>query len=206
MLYGSNFFKKNSDYKPLFKSLESEVGKEKTVEIIDLAGKELDKIMEDFSQVPKGERNHTDNYIFPRVALYRILKNEFDGSAIRMIDEAINIQGEKMGRLLRKVTALPFMEKIFLKIFASMTKNVFGEKNGFIQKFYSSAKGIVKFDILDCTYCRYCRECECPELIHTFCNTDGYCFGNLSKITFEREETLEFGKKCDFTLTIVKKK
>ena len=121
-----------------------------------------------------------------------------------MIDEAINIQGEKMGNLLRKLTAFPFMEKIFLKMFESMAKNMFGEKNGFTQKFYSSPKGTVKFDILDCTYCRYCMLCECPELIHTFCNTDSYCFGNLSKIVFIREETLEFGKKCDFTLTISK--
>ena len=156
MSYGNNFFKKNRDYKPLYKSLENQVGKEKVTEIFNSAGRELDSIMSDFPNVPKGERNHTDNYIFPRVALYRILKKEF------------------------------------------------GEKNGFAQKFYLSSKGTVKFDILDCTYCRYCKLCECPELIHTFCNTDSYCFGNLSKIVFTREETLEVGKKCDFTLTISK--
>lgn len=204
MSYGNKFFKKNSDYKPLYKALENQVGKEKVAEIFDLAGRELDNIMSEFPNVPKGERNYTDNYIFPRVALYRILKKEFSGNAIGMIDEAINIQGEKMGNLLRKLTAFPFMEKIFLKMFESMAKNMFGEKNGFTQKFYSSPKGTVKFDILDCTYCRYCMLCECPELIHTFCNTDSYCFGNLSKIVFIREETLEFGKKCDFTLTISK--
>lgn len=100
-----------------------------------------------------------------------------------MIDEAVNIQGEKVGSILRNFTALPLMEKLFLKIFASMARNMFGEKNGFAQEFYSSPKGTVKFDILDCTYCRYCRQCDCPELIHTFCNTDAYCFGNLSEIS-----------------------
>ena len=206
MSYGSRFFKKNSDYKSLHKLLVNRAGEEKADEIFERAGRELDKIMSEFPKVPKGERNHTDNYIFPRVALYRILKDEFGDSAIGMIDEAINIQGERMGSLLRKFTALPFMEKMFLKIFAAMAKNMFGEKNGFAQTFYSSPKGTVKFDILDCTYCRYCRQCGCPELIHTFCNTDAYCFGNLSKITFTREETLELGKKCDFTLTITGKK
>ena len=196
---------KNSDYKPLYNSLLIKVGQEKAIKIFDLAGKELENIMKDFPDVLKGERNHTDNYIFPRVALYRVLSNEFGKDAIGMIDEAVNIQGEKVGSILRKFTALPFMEKIFLKIFALMAKNMFGEKNGFTQKFYTSSKGTVKFDILDCTYCRYCRQCNCPELIHTFCNTDAYCFGNLSKVVFTREQTLEHGEKCDFTLAISNK-
>ena len=119
MSYGKKFFKKNKDYKPLCKSLEKQVGKEKVTEIFDLAGKELDKIMSDFPCVPEGERNHTDNYIFPRVALYRVLKKEFGDNALGMIEEAVNIQGEKMGNLLRKFTALPFMEKIFLKNFSA---------------------------------------------------------------------------------------
>lgn len=89
-----------------------------------------------------------------------------------------------------------------LLLFSVMAKNMFGEKNGFQQRFYPSPRGTVKFDILDCVYCRYCRKCGCPELIHTFCNTDAYCFGNLSKIRFVREDTLENGEKCDFTLRI----
>lgn len=202
MSYGSKFYKKNSDYKPLYKSLLNKVGEEKAKNIFVLAGEELDNIMKEFPNVPKGERNHTDNYIFPRVALYKVLRNEFGKVAVEMIDEAVNIQGEKVGRILRKFTALPFMERLFLKIFEAMAKNMFGEKNGFAQKFYCSSQGTVKFDILDCTYCRYCKMCNCPELIHTFCNTDAYCFGNLSKVTFIREQTLEYGEKCDFTLKI----
>lgn len=203
MSYGSKFFKKSSDYKPLYRTLINEIGEEKAVKVFKFAGDELDNIMHEFPDVPKGERNHTDNYIFPRVAMYRVLKKEFGENALAMIDELVNIQGEKMGQMLRKFTSLPYMERLFLKIFASMAKNMFGEKNGFAQEFYTTAKNTVKFDILDCTYCRYCRLCNCPELIHTFCNTDAYCFGNLSKITFSREQTLERGTKCDFILTIV---
>ena len=57
MSYGNKFFKKNSDYKPLYKALENQVGKEKVAEIFDLAGRELDNIMSEFPNVPKGERN-----------------------------------------------------------------------------------------------------------------------------------------------------
>ena len=105
-----------------------------------------------------------------------------------------------MGGILKRITSFPFMERLFLLLFSVMAKNMFGEKNGFQQRFYPSPRGTVKFDILDCVYCRYCRKCGCPELIHTFCNTDAYCFGNLSKIRFVREDTLENGEKCDFTL------
>lgn len=202
MSYGEKFFKRNRDYKPLYKSLKNLVGIEETKHIFFLAGKELDDLMERFPNIPKGERNHTDNYIFPRVAIYRVLKKDFGDEAIKMIDNAVNIQGEKMGNLLRKFTSLPFMEKLFLRIFILMAKNMFGEKNGFAQKIHVFSTDTVKFDILDCTYCRYCKKCNCPELIQTFCKSDAYCFGNLSKIAFTRTQTLEHGKKCDFTLTI----
>ncbi len=205
MSYGTSFFKKNGDYKPLRKSIIKKYNKETSKRIFALAAAELDCIMEKFTNIPKGERNHTDNYIFPRVAVYRVLQKKFgDDEAMQLIDEMIHVQGQKMGNVLKKFTALPFMEKLFLKIFASMAKNMFGENNGFKQTFYSTQKGTVKFDILDCTYCRYCRLCDCPELIHTFCNSDAYCFGNLSKINFTRQQTLEYGEKCDFTLTITK--
>ncbi len=201
MSYGTEFFKKNRDYSHLRRSLSDRYGAEKADMIFKMAGSELDCIKDHFTDVPAGERSHTDNYIFPRAALYCVLKEEFGSSeAMAMIDEAIDIQGRKMGAMLRKFTALPLIEKVFLKIFALMAKNMFGEKNGFSQIFYSSPKGTVKFDILDCTYCRYCRLCGCPELIHTFCNSDAYCFGNLSKIRFTREHTLEHDEKCDFLL------
>ncbi len=203
MSYGSRFFRQNSDYRPLRRSLEDRIGKAEATRLFDQAGEELDRIMAQFPTIPKGERSHTDQYIFPRVALYRVLRNAFGDEAMKMIDRTVNQQGEKMGALLRKFTSLPLMERIFLKIFAQMAKNMFGEKNGFAQKFYPTVSGVVKFDILDCTYCRYCRKCGCPELIHTFCNTDAYCFGNLSKVRFERAQTLEYGEKCDFTMTIV---
>lgn len=191
-----------SDHKSLQKQLIGEYGKEKANSIFVAAEAELNCLLQRFPDIPKGERTHTDNYIFPRVALYRVLKKEFGEEAMVMIDDVIHVKGTKMGSLLRKITSLPLMEKLFLRIFAFMAKNMFGEKNGFRQSFYTSPKGIVKFDILDCVYCRYCRLCDCPELIHTFCDSDAYCFGNLSKIEFAREQTLENGEKCDFTLTI----
>ncbi|WP_394965372.1 L-2-amino-thiazoline-4-carboxylic acid hydrolase [Candidatus Allofournierella excrementigallinarum] len=200
MSWGEKFFKRNRDYKPLYRYLKKLVGTEETKRLFFRAGEELDALMKRFPDIPKGERNHTDNYIFPRVAIYRVLKRKFGDEAIKMIDDVVDVQGGKMGSFLRMFTSLPFAEKLFLRIFVVVAENMFGEQNGFALKMHVSSPDTVKFDILDCTYCRYCKKCGCPELIHTFCDSDEYCFGNLSKITFIRTQTLEHGEKCDFTL------
>ena len=201
MSYGGRFYKKSSDYKPLGKIVAVLYGKQRANEIFRAAGEELDRLLAQFPDIPKGERNHTDGYIFPRAALYRVMSKELGADeAMRLIDEAVHNQGIRMGKMLRNMTALPFMKGAFLRIFASMAKNMFGEKNGFRQVYYDTAKDTVKFDILDCTYCRYCRLCGCEELIHTFCQSDADCFGSLTGIRFVRESTLDKGDKCDFTL------
>ena len=64
MSYGSKFYKRSNDYKPLYKSLVSKAGKENAKKMFALVGEELDNIMKSFPDVPAGERNHTDNYIF----------------------------------------------------------------------------------------------------------------------------------------------
>lgn len=186
----------------MYSLLVSKFGVEQANTIFDAANIELKKVTMEYPDIPKGERRHTNLFIFPRVAIYRVMKQHFGKDAIDLMDEVICFEGEKMGGILKRITSFPFMERLFLLLFSVMAKNMFGEKNGFQQRFYPSPRGTVKFDILDCVYCRYCRKCGCPELIHTFCNTDAYCFGNLSKIRFVREDTLENGEKCDFTLKI----
>ena len=197
-----NFFKRNKNYRFLYSLLVSKFGVEQANTIFDAANIELKRVTMEYPDIPKGERRHTNLFIFPRVAIYRVLKQHYGKDAIDLMDEVICFEGEKMGGILKRITSFPFMERLFLLLFSVMAKNMFGEKNGFQQRFYPSPRGTVKFDILDCAYCRYCRKCGCPELIHTFCNTDAYCFGNLSKIRFVREDTLENGEKCDFTLRI----
>lgn len=206
MSYGSAFFKKSGDYRPLYQALQESEGKERTVVIFRRAGEELDRIIAEFPDIPKGEKNHTHKYIFPRCALYRVLKAEFGDRALGMIEDVVAVQGQKMSQMLHGFTAFPFMERLFLKIFAAMARNMFGESSGFAQQFHASPKGMVKFDILDCTYCRYCRKCGCPELIHSFCESDAYNFGHLAKLTFERTQTLEHGEKCDFMLKLSSQK
>ncbi len=81
----------------MHKSLSERYGCAKADKVFDFAGAELDNLLIEYPNTPKGERNHTDKYIFPRVAIYRALKRELpDETAILLIDEAIEAQGKKM--------------------------------------------------------------------------------------------------------------
>lgn len=102
-----------SDYKSLQKQLIGEYGKEKANSIFVAAEAELNCLLQRFPDIPKGERTHTDNYILPRVALYRVLKKEFGEEAMVMIDDVIHVKGTKMGSLLRKITSLFLLWKSY---------------------------------------------------------------------------------------------
>lgn len=86
-----------------------------------------------------------------------------------------------------------------MQVFLFMLEKMFGEDAGFKQRLYKANKEEIRLDIIECPYCEYCKLCNCPELIHTFCDSDIYCYGNLPKIEFVRHSTLGTGgEKCDF--------
>ena len=107
MTYGEKFFRKNSDYKPLFKLLAKEYGAEKGKYIRQSAGNELDSIISQFPDMSEGERQHTDKFIFPRIALYRVLQAEVGDKELKYIEDTVTIQGKRMGKLLRGISCLP---------------------------------------------------------------------------------------------------
>lgn len=204
MAVGVSFYEKDNSYKLLFKWLVDKYGNERATVIYNYATTDLNQLLARYSMLSKGERQHTDRFIFPRISMYRAMLNELGNEAMPIMDKLIFVEGTKVGKLLGHITKFPFMKQIFLKIFASMAKKQFGKKNGFEQIFYTSPRHQVRFDIIKCPYCKYCTLCGCPELTHTFCDSDSYCFTNLTKMSFVREQTLAKGEKCDFSLTIKK--
>lgn len=191
----------SSDYNTMHRAVGAEYGKAVAKAIWNDARKRLNELAGQLPDLSKGERQHVEGYILPRIAVYRSMESCLGSEkAMALLDAAILERGQKMGAMLRRMTALPLMKGMFMKIFASMAKSTFGAAGGFEQRYYDTPKDTIKFDILDCTYCRWCRRLDCPEIIHTFCDSDSYCYGKLTGITFERTQTLEHGEKCDFTL------
>lgn len=207
MSKGMNFYKKNKVYTLLRKTLSNHYSPQKVHNIYEYAGNELDKLLSQYSGIPKGEHFHTDKFIFPKIAMYRALLNELNKEeSLQMLENVTRIQAMKQGHKLGKITTIPGMKTIFIKMFGKGAKTMFGERAGFKQHFYPSQKGRLKFDILQCPYCKYFDLCGCPELTYMSCDSDIYSYGNLTGIEFTRAQTLgRGGDLCDFNLELIKK-
>lgn len=206
MRTSKNFFDKDTAYKMMRKDMIHKYGKDKTKTIFDKASEELELLYNEYHNIPEGERRHTHESIFPRIALYRVLLEELPDKAMSIMDLAVENAGIKVGKILNVLTSIPGMKSIFIKIFKYMTKEMFGPSAGFQQQFYETKKDELRFDIIECPYCKYCRLCGCDDLTHTFCDSDIYCYGHLSGIDFKRTQTLGTGGDCcDFNLKVRRK-
>ncbi|MBQ6039815.1 MAG: L-2-amino-thiazoline-4-carboxylic acid hydrolase [Oscillospiraceae bacterium] len=160
----------------------------------------LTRILRKYADIPDGIHAHTDVFIFPSAAIYLTAQKYVSKEqAYSFIENAAAERTEKIGRMLAKIMALPFMRDIFLKMMNKMTKKKFGKNCGFQNRFYPKKKGEYRMDILACPYCKYFTELGCPELTKIFCENDERGYGNLPGLKFERNTTLgKDGDRCDF--------
>ena len=86
-----NFFKRNKNYRFLYSLLVSKFGVEQANTIFDAANIELKRVTMEYPDIPKGERRHTNLFIFPRVAIYRVMKQHFGKDAIDLMDEVMGV-------------------------------------------------------------------------------------------------------------------
>ncbi len=202
-----SFYKKHHGYKLLLKDIAEKYGAEKAEAICRSAQKELDGLRRKYFGLPKKTKRHTDDNIFPRVAIYRIMQKEIPGNELKMLDKASSEIGGRVNRLLNRITHFPGMAVFFLRAMSYMERKMYGPDAGFATVFHADNNEKVRFDITKCPYFEYCSICGCPELAKTFCKSDIYCYGNLDKIAFERSETIGTGgTKCDFCFSTKKMK
>lgn len=166
------------------------------------AGRRLGAIMAQHAEIPKGERSHTDNYIFPAAAIYLTLKETMDQkAAYDVIESSAAGMTTNAGRKLAGLMRLPGMKSLFVRIWDPLTRKMFGAGNGFQNVFYPKAKGEFRMDILACPYCRYFTALGCPELTKIYCENDERVYGDLPGLEFKRTGTLGTGAdRCDFYL------
>ena len=164
------------------------------------ATKRLDSIMNQYANLPKGVRFHTDSYIFPSAAIYLAAKEHIPaGKAYSLIENAAISNTLPMGEKLGKMMKIPGFAGFFLSLWDPISKKMFGESSGFKNVFYPKEKGAYRMDIVACPYNRYFTELGCPELCKIFCDNDERTYGNLPGLEFERTTTLgKGGDRCDF--------
>lgn len=201
MKTGKKTYESSKMYKELRKILKEKYGANIVNDIYDEAAQKLDAMLIEYKEIPQGEHYHTDSFIFPKAAMYLVMKEKIGDEALNIMDEFGKNYGMKVGKRLASITKTRFMSKVFMKIFGNMSKSKFGNANGFEQKFYDGNNKQVKFDILQCPYKKYFELCGCSEIAPFSCDSDVYCYGNLPHVEFRRTETLsKGGSRCDFEL------
>ena len=190
------YYEKLGGFSYLLGELRKKLGKEQTDVLLNDAVNLYNELYDKYKGLPKKEKLHTEQIIFPRAAIYlQMIKYIPSEEAISLIEESVRIGVEPDRNRLHIATKLPFIRPLFFKIFRKMIGTMFNGDAGF--KLADSRHSRV--DVLQCPYMKYCELLGCKELTGTFCLSDDRVYGNMCGIAFERQGTIGRGSdKCDF--------
>lgn len=188
------------------KEIEKRLDANTSLEVWLLSKKKLEDMLNKYDGLPEGVQVHTHGFIFPIAAIYLSLKAKAPEQAFEIMQYTMKEKSSKFGKSLAKMTYIPGFKKIFLSMWDSMSRKMFGEASGFKNIFYECPKGEFRMDITQCPYNKYLTEAGCPELTKLFCENDIYSYGNIPGLKFTRTKTLGTGGDCcDFKMELIRK-
>ena len=194
------YYEKLGGFSYLLGELRKKLGEEQTDILINAAVKLCNELCDQYKNLPKKEKLHTEQMIFPRAAIYlQMIKYIPHEEAIGLIEESVRIGVEPDRNRLHIAMKLPLIRPLFFKIFHKMIGTMFNEDAGFKFEEIEADSRHYRVDVLQCPYMKYCELLGCKELTSTFCLSDDRVYGNMCGITFERHGTIGRGSdKCDF--------
>ena len=194
------YYEKLGGFSYLLGELRKKLGKEQTDVLVNDAVKLCNELCDQYKGLPKKEKIHTEQMIFPRAAIYlQMIKYISREEAISLIEESVRIGVEPDRNRLHIATKLPFIRPLFFKIFHKMIGTMFNGDAGFKFKEIEADNRHYRVDVLQCPYMKHCELLGCKELTSTFCLSDDRVYGNMCGIIFERQGTIGRGSdKCDF--------
>lgn len=194
------YYEKLGGFSYLLGELRTKLGKEQTDVLVNDAVKLCNELCDQYKNLPKKEKLHTEQMIFPRAAIYlQMIKYIPHEEAIGLIEESVRIGVEPDRNRLHIATKLPLIRPLFFKIFHKMIGTMFNGDAGFKFEEIEADSRHYRVDVLQCPYMKYCELLGCKELTSTFCLSDDRVYGNMRDITFERQGTIGRGSdKCDF--------
>lgn len=194
------YYEKLGGFSYLLSELRKKLGAQQTDVLVNNAVKLCNELCDQYKNLPKKERLHTEQMIFPRAAIYlQMIKHLPREEAISLIEESVRIGVEPDRKRLYAATKLPFIRPLFFKIFHKMIGTMFNGDAGFKFEEIEADSRHYRVDVLQCPYMKYCELLGCKELTSTFCLSDDRVYGNMCGITFERHGTIGRGSdKCDF--------
>lgn len=174
-------------------------GNEKTVIIVELAQKHYQECLALCKDASKGERTHLEDTILLTTAVYKALLEVDSEDALKNTNDIIINLCETGGSILNNMLKIPGMTAVFMKLLPKMALKLFGRECGFDYINFEASGDMMQMDMTMCPYVKYAKRFQVDELMPVFCNSDFATYGNLSKISFRRTETLGTGgSKCDF--------
>lgn len=174
-------------------------GNEKTVIIVELAQKHYQECLALCKDASKGERTHLEDTILPTTAVYKALLEVDSEDALKNTNDIIINLCETGGSILNNMLKIPGMTAVFMKLLPKMALKLFGRECGFDYINFEASGDMMQMDMTMCPYVKYAKRFQVDELMPVFCNSDFATYGNLSKISFRRTETLGTGgSMCDF--------
>lgn len=199
-MINKRYYEKLDGFSYVLGELTKKIGTQQTDALMEDAVNLCNELCEKYKDLPKKERIHTEQMIFPRAAFYlQMIQYLPREEAISLIEESVKIGVEPDRKRLHAVTKIPFMRPLFLKVFHKLINIMFNEEAGFKARELEADNKHYRFDVLQCPYMKYCKLLGCPELTATFCLSDDRVYGNLPGIAFERRGTIgRGGDKCDF--------
>lgn len=199
-MVNKKYYEKLGGFSYVLDELRKKIGSQQTDNLIEDAVNLCNELCDQYKNLSKKERLHTEQMIFPKAAFYlQMIKYISREEAISLLEETVKIGVEPDRKRLNAVTKIPFIRPVFFKIFLNMIGTMFNEKAGFKTRELESDNKHYRADVLQCPYMKYCELLGCKELTATFCLSDDRVFGNMSGITFKRQGTIGRGSdKCDF--------
>ena len=194
------YYEKLGGFSYLLGELRKKLGQEQTDILVKDAVNGCNAFCAEYKNLPKKEKLHTEQMIFPRAAIYlQMIQYIPQEEAIRLLEQAVKMGVEPDRKRLHAVTKLPFMRPLFFQIFPRMIHTMFNGEAGFKAAEREADSRHYRVDVLQCPYKKYCELLGCKELTATFCLSDDRVYGNMCGIAFERQGTLGRGsEKCDF--------
>ena len=194
------YYEKLGGFSYLLGELRKKLGEEQTDALVNDAVKLCNELCDQYKNLPKKEKLHTEQIIFPRAAIYlQMIKYISREEAIGLIEESVRIGVEPDRKRLYAATKLPFIRPLFFKFFHKMIGTMFNGDAGFKFEEIEADSRHYRVDVLQCPYMKYCELLGCKELTSTFCLSDDRVYGNMCGIVFERHGTIGRGSdKCDF--------
>ena len=187
----------------IYQDLEKRLGKDTADQIMTVSDRKYLYLQKQYSNLPPAVKQHTD-LIFMNAALYMCICDHLPKEdAYQIMEDATVKYALPIGKLLDKVTRLPGMPRLFIKVFQKMLLTSFNEAAGFTSIYHDMTNTAISVDITACPYQKYFTAAGCPELCKGACISDDVCYGHLKRVEFKRTQTLgRGGEFCDYRFRV----